>query len=329
MCYAFGDSLVQEANLAIVYIGVDLGGTNIRASLVDCCIKPGKTSVIDSCRQETGHPADPDKILGEIIRMVKHLENRASSGGHKVAGVGVGVPGTVDIDTGRIVFAPNLQWRDVPMADMLGLNLKLPVVVDNDVNMAALGEYAAGAASGSRHCLVMTIGTGIGGAFLIDGRILRGRNNNACEIGHMQLDMNGPACACGRRGCYETLASASALIRMACEAGLDGPEPVRSARQVVDMAKSGNALAVKVFDDYCCFLASGLASLLNIFNPDNAVIGGGVALAGEYLFCRLNRLVKREAMDSAYLDNLVKPAKLGDDSGVIGSAFAAAERVAM
>lgn len=297
-----------------LFVGVDLGGTNVRVSLID-----HNATIVNSARAQSGRNSDPFDIVSKISEMIQELMNTLGGNDQlpSISGVGVGVPGTVNCNTGVIHYAPNLQWRNVNFGDELQKKTGLPVVVDNDVNMAAVGECTSGAGKESENCLIMTIGTGIGGAYVSQGKLFRGCNNNACEIGHMRIVDAGPVCACGRKGCFETLASATALVRMANEAGIDS---VESARDLIELAKSDNSSALMIFEKYLRYLSSGIASLLHIFNPDTLIIGGGVSLAGDFLFDRLRKYVKEESMSLSFDCVQILPASLGDDSGVIGAA---------
>lgn len=300
-------------------IGVDLGGTNIRAALV------GQEGIVgDILRAPTGKSGDPDGVIGIIGDMIAQLVENAKSTDMGIRGVGIGVPGSVDPEKGTVLFAPNLQWRDINLAGLLGARCKLPIKIDNDVNMAAIGEYGLGSARNSSYALIMTLGTGIGGAFLENGVLLRGKANNACEIGHMVLKVDGPPCGCGRKGCFETLASATALLNRASQ--LHKEKNFDSVKEIFDFAKEGDEKALFLVEEMTDWLALGLANLLHIFNPDTVVIGGGVALAGDFLFQRIRAKTLAQTMPASSDEVRILPALLGDNAGILGSALVASEK---
>lgn len=308
-------------------IGVDVGGTNVRAAVVD-----GSGLVLAETREPT--PLGGENIVGAIAHSVREL-----LGDHDVPAVGVGIAAMISHD-GVAHYAPNIaSLRDTPLRRLLTADLGLPVVVDNDANAAAYGEYAHGAAQGARHAIVITLGTGIGGGILIDGAMLRGARGIGTEVGHFQIDPNGPLCACGERGHWEAFGSGTALGRMGRNAAAAGSAPnvlaladhelANITGKVVGMAaRSGSRDAVGIIREYADYVAIGLAGLANIFDPEVIVISGGLVELGDTLLDPVRHSFgpRLEGPDSRPEIPIV-PATLGDRAGVIGAAVAARELV--
>jgi len=299
-----------------LYIGIDLGGTNIAAGLVH---KNG--TLLKKLSIPT--PIGSESIISAIESLCLELMDDG------VSSVGIGVPGTV-WPKGCVSYACNIGMKDIPLAEILSRKLNLPAYVENDANCAALGEYYAGCGKGSSSLLCVTIGTGVGGGFVDNGRLYRGFNGCGVEIGHMVIDPNGEKCACGRRGCFETFASVSALIRN-CEKyadnhphsalaelsseGIDGKTVFRA----MDMGDEG---AKEVFENYIRYLACGLTNLVNIFQPEILCIGGGISAQGERLLRPVRDIINNEdyARDVP-LRTVITAAKLAGDAGIIGAAL--------
>ena len=300
-------------------IGLDVGGTKIAAAVIDAT-----GSVFARSSAET--PADDaEATVGAMIRLGRDLVTP------DVGAVGVGAAGLVD-RAGTLRFAPNLAWREVPLAERLRGDLRLPCVVDNDANAAAWGEYCFGAARGHPDALVVTVGTGIGGGIVSGGSVFRGAHGFAAEIGHLIVEPNGPLCGCGNRGCWEQVASGHAIRRAAREAAdryphslvailaggdpanVDGPLVTRAARQ-------GDKVAVGILAEVGRRLGQGLAGLVNVLDPEIVVVGGGVAEAGQLLLDPARRAMRDaiEAADHRPEVPLV-PAALGKDAGAVGAA---------
>jgi glucokinase len=247
-----------------------------------------------------------------------------------VLGVGIGAPGPLDRERGVVVVAPNLGWRDFPLRDEISARVQLPATLDNDANCATLGEWWQGAARGARHVVGLTIGTGIGGGIIIDGRLHHGVSDVAGEIGHTTIDLTGRYCRCGNYGCLEAYASGPAIAQRAREALerdeisslrriVDGDLTRLTAATVYDAAKMGDALARELVRDTATFLGAGIANLLNLFNPDVVVIAGGVTQAGEPLFDPLRAEVRRRAFRPAVEACRIVPGELPGTAGVVGA----------
>ncbi len=304
-------------------IGVDVGGTKILGGLVD-----QQGQIVRTTRRPTPRH-DAMDVLAVVAEVVNELADREA-----VAGVGVGIAGAVDTARSTIIWAPNLHWADVPARELLEGKTGLRVVVENDGNAAAWGEFRFGAGHGLSDMVMVTVGTGVGGGIINDGRILRGAHGGAGEIGHLAVVVDGRPCGCGRKGCWEQYASGNALVRRARalaaerrpEAGLllglgDGsPEGVQGVH-VTEAAQAGDPVAVEAFTVTGTWLGRGLASLSQILDPGAFVIGGGVSEAGDLLLARARDALTENigGMGHAAVPE-VRQATLGNDSGLIGAA---------
>jgi glucokinase len=303
-------------------VGIDLGGTKI----IGLRMTDGGDV---QAREERTTPRDADAIVEELLNVTAGL---AATG---VAAVGIGAAGMVEFEAGTLRFAPNLPLRDVPLADLIGKGSGLGCVVDNDANAAGWGEYRFGAAAGHRHVLLVTVGTGIGGALVVDGRLYRGAHGFAGEIGHVIVEPDGPECGCGNRGCWEQVASGQALDRLArIEADRDPSGGIAEAagerkatgRDVSVAAKLGDAAALAIFDEVGRRLGEGIAGLVNGVDPEVVVVAGGVAEEGDLLLApaRLAFADSVEAVKRRPEVPIVK-ATLGAEAGAIGAAAMALE----
>src|SRR5687767_549907 len=311
-------------------IGVDLGGTNIVAGAM-----PEDGSREIALRSEpTRADQGADAVVDRIARMIHTViaETIAETGAKRddFAGVGIGSPGPLDRERGIVIVTPNLGWRNFPLRDEVVNRVGLPATLDNDANCATLGEWWCGAAKGARHVIGMTIGTGIGGGLILDGRLFHGASDVAGEIGHTTIDSTGRRCKCGNYGCLEAYASGPAIAERAREAlnGLEGSmlsQMVQgqldkiTAQTVYDAAKRDDEVARDVVRDTARFLGAGIANLLNIFNPEVVVIAGGVTQAGEALFEPLLAEVRRRAFKPAVDACHIVPGALPGSAGVVGA----------
>jgi glucokinase len=299
-------------------LAVDLGGTELRVALV------GENGVFLARDAEPTLARDgPQAVIGQIVRLLRQMESRAE--GCTILGVGIGAPGPLDPVRGVVLRAPTLDgWSDVPLAAMLGARLGQPVRLANDANVAALGEWMFGAGRGTRHMVFVTVSTGIGGGVIVDGRLLQGRHGMAAEIGHMAISERDIPCPCGAAGCWEALASGTALARFANAAALEAmtslPRDGRiTARDVVGAAASGDPLASSLLVEEARWLGVGFANLLHLFSPERIVMGGGVSAGLEAMRPTIEQVMRRRAMQ-AYRDVPVLQAALGADSGLAGAA---------
>jgi glucokinase len=307
-------------------IGLDIGGTKINAFRV---ARDG--SIL--ARSNAATPAeDQEATLAKMIELTEGVRTP------DVVAVGVGAAGLVDSSQGMLRFAPNLAWRNLPIAERMREALELPVLVENDASMAAFGEYRFGAGRGYRHLLLVAVGTGIGGGIVADGRLFRGAHGFASEIGHVIVEPGGPLCGCGNRGCWEQVAAGRAIGRMGREAAKEPDSPLRrlaggdpdkvTGRLVTEAALQGVDVAKGILAEAGRRLGEGIAGLVNILDPQIVVVGGGVIVAGDLLL---------EPARAAFLDAVegrdyrppvpIVPAELGNDAGAVGAAALALEEL--
>ncbi|MFC6286561.1 ROK family protein [Nocardioides sp. GCM10027113] len=313
-----------------VVIGVDVGGTKVLALVVD-----DRGQVLRRGRATTpGRLVDASLVEDALTAAVEE-----AAAGEAVDAVGVAAAGFVDAAGERVVFAPHLPWRGEPLRKRLTERWGTSVLLDNDANCAAHAEATYGAARGSRTSLLLTLGTGIGGALVVDGVVLRGANGMAGEFGHMQVVPDGLACECGRRGCWEQYSSGNALVRLARE-GLAGAGPLLAASggdpdrvtgpMVTEAAQAGDPVALAAFGEVGDWLGVGLADLVAAFDPDVAVVGGGVAAAGELLLAPARAALDRSLVGAGHrVTPPVVAARLGPEAGAIGAADLARRSLAL
>ncbi|MBQ0026155.1 MAG: ROK family protein [Lachnospiraceae bacterium] len=309
-------------------IGIDLGGTNIAAGIVD-----EKYNIIERASVPTEMPAGSEEIVQKIVTLCKNICDKAGVSIADIAGIGIGAPGAVNPDTGEVIFACNINMHNTNLAQLISERTGISCKVENDANAAAYGEYIAGAGRGSRDFVLLTIGTGIGGGIIIGGKLFSGSNYAGGEIGHMVTHVGGEKCSCGRSGCFERYASASALVRKAGLTICDkkdslimqlcgGDVSKINAKTVCDAADAGDTDAQELLADFARELAAGLTNIVNIFQPEIICIGGGMSAQGEKLLSPVREILYKEnyARD---IDSQVKltAAELGNDAGIIGAAY--------
>ncbi|WP_392390988.1 ROK family protein [Nocardioides sp. LHD-245] len=293
------------------YVGVDVGGTKVLA------VRVSATGAVEATatRPMPGVAAGPAAVEDAVV-----LAARDVYGDLAPAGLGVSAAGLVDATGERFLFGAHLPWRDAPVRQAIADRTGLPVVLDNDANCAAYAELVAGAVRGVRSALLITIGTGIGGAVVIDGRVIRGAHGLAGEFGHMQAVPDGLACECGLRGCWEQYCSGRALervTRVALGRHLDGPE-------VTALALAGDQVALHSFASIGTWLGVGSAALVSAFDPEVVVVGGGVSAVGDLLLGPARRALAGALQGTAYraVPELV-PARMGPEAGAVGAALLA------
>jgi len=304
-------------------IGVDIGGTKIAAGLIS---EHGE--IVDSARHETPAGA-PDEIAPIVAELVELLR-----GDHEILGVGIGAAGFIDAARQTVLFAPNINWINEPLAAQVHDRVGLPVIVENDANAAAWGEFRFGAGEDTNDLLLVTVGTGIGGGIVHDGQLFRGGFGVAAEIGHMRVVREGILCGCGQLGCWEQYGSGRALVREARErvtsadpraAGLAaqvaGDPTLITGPMVTELAQQGDALAVDLLTDVGHWVGEGIASLCTILDPSVVAIGGGVAAAGDLLLKPIQESFDQflSAHDHRPIASL-RLAALGNQAGLIGAA---------
>ncbi|MDQ0338670.1 glucokinase [Caldalkalibacillus uzonensis] len=269
-------------------IGVDLGGTLIRAGLFT---EAGE--MLDREERDTLAAEGPEAVISRIKEAVFHVCDRQGIDVRhdQIMGLGIGCPGPLNPYPGVVLSPPNLPgWEHIPLRDILSEAFNVPVYLNNDANAAVLGEYYYGSSKGTNNLIYMTISTGIGSGVLIDGRLLLGENGNAGEVGHMVVDVNGPVCGCGNKGCLEAIASGTGIVKRT-KAKLTQTEqasPLRdidgfTARHVFEAAKAGDPLAMEIVEETRYYLGVGIANIINLYNPQKIVFGGGVSKAGDFL----------------------------------------------
>ncbi|MEU4601760.1 ROK family glucokinase [Kribbella sp. NPDC023972] len=306
-------------------IGIDVGGTKIAAGVVG----------LDGAIGARTHRDTPATSVDETAAAICDAAAELIAAGHDVEAVGIGAAGFVSSDRSTVLFAPNLAWRDEPLGARVAETLKIPVVVENDANAAAWGEFAFGAAKDVEHMVCITVGTGIGGGVVIDGELLRGAHGVAAELGHMRVVPGGHRCGCGARGCWEQYASGSALVRegralaesgslaaaqMLSVCGISDPAEL-TGPMITQAASEGDPCAVELLDDLGRWLGEGLASITTLFDPSVVVIGGGVSAAKQLLLKSAQVAFEKNLPAKA---NRPHPAfglaELGNDAGIIGAA---------
>ncbi|HDQ26427.1 MAG TPA: ROK family protein [bacterium] len=308
-------------------IGIDIGGTNIVSVIVDRGAK-----VVAKVDFPTEGAKGPDYVIRNMAKNVKAMTVKAGLSHKDIAFCGIGSPGPLDSKKGIIMGAVNLPgWKRVMLKDKMEKLLGVPVGVDNDANCAVYGEVWAGAAKGAKNVTGLTLGTGVGGGIIIDGRLVRGANYNAAEIGHTSLNPDGRECKCGAKGCFEQYASASAIAESAREGIRNGrrsliTEFVRgdmtkiTSKTVYDALVQGDKYAQEVWSEFIKYLGAGIANIINGLNPEVVVIAGGVIEAGDRLFKPLNDAVRRQTFSLTFSAAKIVPAKLGGLAGAIGAA---------
>jgi glucokinase len=303
------------------FIGVDLGGTKISGILVNLQGEIiAKTTV--PTLAETGEQA----ILQRIIDVITLIIAESNVGKENIVAIGFGSPGSLDIKAGKIMSAANLPFTNFDIVKPLQEKFNLPVYIDNDANVAAVGEYLFGAGKGTEHMVFITVSTGIGGGAILNGKIYRGNTCNALEVGHTTVQPDGPYCNCGNYGCAEVLASGTAIAKAAQTAISKGKitslttyeKP--TAYEVFKEAEKGDSVACNIRNKALTYLGICVANTIMAFDPQKVIIGGGVAQAGSMVFERIDEVVKERCLAIMSENTQVLPASLGTDAGVIGAA---------
>lgn len=309
------------------YIGIDLGGTNIKAGVVD-----EKFNIIAKASCKTNLPRPAEEICADMAAVALKAVDIAKLSLDDIISVGIGTPGIANSATGIIEYSNNLGFSNFPVVELMKTHIDKPCFVENDANAAAYGEFVAGAAKSANNAVCITLGTGVGGGIIIDGKIYSGFNFAGAEIGHSVIDVNGPLCTCGRHGCFEVFSSATGLIRMTKEAMENNKDSLLwkyfnedgkvSARTAFNAMRDGDSTAQAVINDYIKYLACGITNTINIFQPEILCIGGGVCNEGDPLLLPLKELVAKEVYTRNSPKNTeIVIAELGNDAGIIGAAF--------
>lgn len=312
-------------------VGVDIGGTNTVVALVP--FEGGEPRALRSLPTEAEDGADAviERIVDAVRASVEEVLSEEGESREAIAGMGIGSPGPLDRSTGIVIETPNLGWKDFPLRDRLSEAVGLPATLDNDANCATFGEWWLGAGKSVSSLVGLTLGTGIGGGIVMDGEIVHGASDAAGEIGHMTIDFTGRLCKCGNYGCLEAYCSGpniAARAREGIRAGaetvlgelVDGELEEITAATVYEAVVLGDGYATEVMLETAKILGAGIASLINILNPEMVVVAGGVTRAGDHLFTPLRAEVRRRAFRSAQEACTIVPAELPETAGVIGAA---------
>lgn len=310
-------------------IGVDIGGMSIKFGLVDDEYRIVARKVIETHR----NTQTAEEIVGRMAEAVKELlaENGLNPG--DCEGLGIACPGTSDSSNGVVVYSNNIEWENIPILEMLGKDLKIPMALANDADAAALGEVLDGAAKGKNNAVLLTLGTGVGGGVVLNRKIFSGPLRGGCELGHTVIMRGGKQCTCGRKGCLETYASATALMEEAREAAAANPDSLMNkmsdnnpeninGKVIFDAQKQGDAAALAVVENYEENLSIGIANFINVFRPEVFILGGGVSAQKEYLTDALQSKVDSMCFGGS-LGEVPKivTSNLGNDAGIIGAAY--------
>lgn len=309
------------------YLGIDVGGMSIKAGIVD-----NKGKILLKSSVPTGVGRDYKEIIADMADLCKTVIADVGLKIDDVCGVGIGIPGLADSKTGKAVYVTNMFWKDVPLVEELQKHLPLAIKINNDANVAALAEAKFGSGKNVQNAVLLTLGTGVGGGIIIDGKIFDGNGSAGAELGHVVIKANGEPCNCGRKGCLEAYASATALIRETKKAILAHPESAMSAEVDGDVervngitafkcAKVGDAVAGEVVARYIRDLGEGIVNFINIFRPETVIIGGGISAEGEFLLKPLREFVQKYSYAGEFAPKVdIVNASLGNDAGIIGAA---------
>ena len=311
-------------------IGIDVGGMSIKGGIVDS--ETGKI-LVQYAIPTTAKYTKEYSISEDIAKVIDYILNEANMKIDDIVGIGIGQPGSIDSERGIIRYSNNIALENVPVVDELKKKYNLPIYISNDANCAALGEYTFGAGRGYRDIVFITLGTGVGSGIIIDGKLFEGRSGAGAEAGHMVIVVNGNKCNCGRRGCWETYASATALIKQTA-AAMELPENKDSLMHEIAKeegkvsgktafvaAKKGDKGGKAVVDQYIQYIGEGLINMANIFRPDAILIGGGISKEKEYLTQPLQDMMDAVSYGGKFNPRvIVKTASLQNDAGILGAA---------
>ncbi len=306
-----------------VYVGIDLGGTKILAVILN-----EQGEVVHRAETATLAKEGADAVIGRMIGLIRD----SLTPEQQLVSIGVATAGTLNAEEGIVTRASNLDWNDVPLGCRLEQDFGVPVNLENDANAAAYGEWAVGAGQGTKNCVYVTVSTGIGAGIVSGGRLVRGRDNSAGELGHITVDMNGPRCACGNVGCLELYASGTAIARSAAKQAADNPEQAAAllakaggepltSRHVAEAAAEGDELSIQVLREAGLALGNGMVSIIHVMNPEVIVIGGGAANIGAPLLDPMHEAIADRGLASMRNGVRFVSPTLGKEAGAIGAAL--------
>lgn len=313
------------------YIGVDLGGTKIASVLTD-----SDGQIVAADKRPTNAAAGAEEVIANIFAGIRRVTKGVAP--ESLQGIGIASPGPVDTKHGIIIDAPNLGWKNFAINQVMEAEFKIPCLLENDANAAAIGEWVFGAGKGLRDLIYITVSTGIGGGIICNNQILHGRDGAAGEIGHMIVDTEGPDCKCGRKGCLEAVSSGTAIATAARRLiGQGRPSSILARAQnnpdlinaqiVAEAAAENDSLAKEILDRAIYFLGVGVANLIQIFNPELIIIGGGVSKIGSILYEGVWQVVLKNTFPHTVRDLAIVPPGLGDNCGSIGAAALAVRQL--
>ena len=310
------------------YVGIDLGGTNIAVGVCD-----ENYQIVGRAETKTNAPRPCEEICADMVKVTKEAVANAGATMEDVAWIGIGSPGAIDPETGVVEFANNLSFEHAPMGEIMREMTGKEIYIENDANAAAYGEAVAGAAKGTQNSVMITLGTGVGGGVIIEGKVFSGWNHFGTELGHTVLVRNGRQCSCGRKGCWEAYASVSGLIYQTKLAMINDNASVMweivggdinkvNGRTAFDAMRKGDKSGKAVVDEYIGYVATGVTDMVNIFQPEVLCVGGGISKEGETLLAPIRETVNAETY-GRYSKKMSKicAAELGNDAGIIGAAF--------
>lgn len=310
------------------YIGIDLGGTNIAVGIVD---DDGK--IVKKTSSKTGRTRQSDEIVDDMCRLVLDIMKDAGLTEKDIYSIGIGSPGSHDRENGIILYNNNLGFRNINIKEAFQKHINVPVYLENDANCAAIAESVAGAAKGYEHSVTVTIGTGIGGGVIINNKLFTGTNGMGAELGHVVINIDGEYCTCGRKGCWEAYSAAPGLISQTRKAAEKNPDSKIhelcggnldeiDAKTAFDAARLGDKTGIEVIDNYIGVFGEALANIVNIFQPDVIVIGGGVSKEGDNILIPLKEKMRGKTYGNAGLPTTpIVVAQMGNDAGIVGAAF--------
>ena len=301
-------------------IGVDLGGTKISTALSTL-----EGNIITQTVIPTNAKEGEEKVLNRIISTIEEVINSASVSKDEIEAIGIGSPGPLDAKKGVIITTPNLPFKNYNVVQPIREKFDIPTYIDNDANVAAIGEFMFGAGKGKENIVFFTVSTGVGGGAVLNGQAYRGNTSNALEIGHMTVNPDGPRCGCGNIGCLEAISSGTAIGKRGQEAVASKVETsLRKYDQITSYevfveAKNGDEVAMEIVDNAMNYLGIGVANAISIFDPEMVIIGGGVAKVGDIMFDKVQAVVNKRCFKSMAESCKIVPAGLGSDAGVVGA----------